>query len=179
MADILKLPKVRLTGCELVADLENSREHDILIFIYGEELQKQFNSVVKDRCNGCQTEHPSQSEHLCLTLKDSCVEADGIITEALAKVDLAYVKALCVETANILSVDANWLLACFDHLIKGLQKQWEQFRRFAVVVSAMENMWDMNFTEIRDLMGLIKAVNTARVKVNKLEERFSRLSLTE
>ena len=166
----------QLHGSELTADLEKNRANDILIFIYGEELQSQYNKEVKEQCHGCRRDHPSQREHLCLHLDDDDWEIEVILKDALAKVDISYVKALCVETANILKVDVTWLLTFFDQLIKGLETQWEQFRRFGVVVAAMRNMWNLNFAEIPDLQELIQAASTARVKVDMLGKRFSHSS---
>ena len=169
-----KLPKIQLQGGDLIADLEEHRSNDILTYVFGLELQKQFNAIVHEHCNGCQIDHPSQLEHMCLWLEDDdFFEVDEILTEALAKVDIAYVKALYVETANVLRLDISWPLNLFDQLIKGHKKQWEQLRRFGVVVTAIHNM---NFIAIPDLQELMQAVDAARAKVDKLEERISRSS---
>ena len=164
----LQLPKIQLQGGDLVADLEEHRSNDILTYVFGLELQKQFNVIVHERCNGCQIGHPSQLEHMCLWIEDDEVEVDEILNEALAKVDITYVKALYVETANVLHLDISWPLNLFDYLIKGHKKQWEQLRRFGVVVTAIHNM---NFIAIPDLQELMEAVDVARAKVDKLEER--------
>ena len=166
---------LQLHGSELTADLEKNRVNDILIYVFGEELKKQFHSAVKEHCYGCQTEHPSQLHHLCLYLEDDDSEVDDILREALAEIDITYVKAVYVETAGILNLDVNWSLTIFEHLIKGLQNQWEQMRRFGVVVTAINNM-SFNFGHITDLHSLREAVDSARVKVDKLEKRFSRSS---
>lgn len=166
---------VQLQGSELTAELEKNRVNDILIYIFGAELKKTFHSAVKEHCYGCQTEHPSQLHHLCLFLEDDDCEVDEILREALAKIDITYVKAVYVETAAILKLDATWSLTIFDHLIKGLQNQWEQMRRFGVVVTAINNM-SFNFGYINDLQALKEAVNAAREKVDKLEKRFNRSS---
>ena len=79
-----------------------SRAKDILMYVFGKELQTQFRSVVEDRCNGCQIDHPSQLQHSCLWLEDDDWEVDSILEEALSKVDISYVKALSLETAKIL-----------------------------------------------------------------------------
>ena len=89
----LQLPKIQLEGGDLIADLEEDRTHDILTYVFGLEPQKQFNAIVHERCNGCQIDHPSQLEHMCLWLEDDdSFEVDEILSEALANVDITYVK---------------------------------------------------------------------------------------
>ena len=61
----LKVPNIQLEGGDLIAELEDHRSNDILAYVFGLELQKQFNAIVYERCNGCQIDHPSQLQHMC------------------------------------------------------------------------------------------------------------------
>ena len=135
---------------------------DIVIYVFGEELGKQFNDVVKKRCYGCQNDNSNQHEHyMCLWIDDDDFEVDGIFRESLNRVDISYLKDVYLETATILQV--NLPLSLFYRQIECQKDLWEQLRYFGVVVSAIKNM---NFGQITNLPKLIEAVHSAQVKVN-------------
>ena len=81
------------------------RAKDIVTYVFGEELQRQFNTVVEERCKGCQIDHPSQLKHSCLWLEDDDCDVDNMFREALVRMDYCYLKLVYMETADIL----NWM----------------------------------------------------------------------
>ena len=161
--EYLKIPTIDIPYGDLTEE-EKTQAKDILIYVFGEELQRQFNSVVKARCEGCRTNHPSQHNHYwCLWLEDDDCEVDSILKKALAKVDISYVKALYLESADILHLDVKRQPNLFDQQVHNFKDQWEQLRYFGVVVTAIRNM---NFGQITNLQPLMEAVNSARVKLS-------------
>ena len=138
------------------------RAKDIVTYVFGEELQRQFNTVVEERCKGCQTDDPSQFNHSCLWLEDDDCDVYHIFREALVRIDFSYLQLVYLETANVLNLDVKQQPNFFEHQIKDIRDLWKQLRYFGVLVSAIKNM---NFGQIDDLTTLMKAVNSARVKL--------------
>ena len=152
----------------LTWEMENKRANDILTYVFGKEIQQQFNTIVQERCRGCQKNHVNQLKHTCLWLEDDDCEVDGLLKRALAKTDISYLKAVCCETANILNLKLP--LSFIYHRINAHKELWEQLRQFGVVVTAMRNM---NFGQITDLHSLMDAEHSARKKIDKLKGRVS------
>ena len=171
LEDYLKtLPPVNLKGCS-----DTNLAKDVVIYVFGEELRKQFHDAAKNRCNGCQNDYPNlYDHHTCVWLDDDDSVVDGIFRESLNRVDISYLKDLYLETASILQV--NLPLSIFYHQIECQKDLWEQLRYFGVVVTAIKNM---NFGQITNLIRLMEAVHSAQSKVDKLEKHFARSSLKE
>lgn len=163
--DYLKIiPPANLQGCS-----NASLAKDVTTYLFGEELKKHFHDEVKSRCAGCQNKRSDQFGHdMCLWMDDDDCQVNGILQESLNKVNISYLNDLYFETANILQVHlpCSW----FFHQMQCQKDLWEQLRYFGVVVSAIKNM---NYGQIANLGKLIEAVNSARVKVDKLDKHFT------
>ena len=88
----------------LTSDTENKRINDILTYVFGKEIKIQFNAIVQEHCQGCQTNHVSQLKHSCFWMEDDDCEVNGLLKRALAKTDISYLKTVCCEMANILNL---------------------------------------------------------------------------
>ena len=131
---------------------------DIVTYVFGEELQRQFNTC----CKGCQIDHPSQLKHSCLWLEDDNCDVNNIFREALVRMDFSYLKLLYLETANVLNLDVKQQPNFFEHQLKDIRDLWKQLHYFGVLVSAIKNM---NSGQIADLTTLMTTVHSARVKL--------------
>ena len=167
------------TDRDLNASGDLHKAKDIVIYVFGEELKRQFNTVVEERCNGCKIDHPSQLRHSCLWIEDDDCDVDGIFQEALARMDISYLKSLYLETADILTVNIKHQPNFFEQQIKDIRDLWKQLRYFGVLVTAIRNT---NFSQIADLITLMEAVKSARVKlqtkINTNPQFFLRIPLT-
>ena len=92
------------------------------IRVFGKEIQIQFNAIVQERCQGCQTNHASQLKHSCFWLEDDDYEVDGLLKHALANLgDISYLKAVCCT--KILNL--NLPVSLSYHRVNALKDLWE------------------------------------------------------
>ena len=85
---------LKKTDSDLNVSGDLHRAKDIVTYVFGEELQRRFNTVVEERCEGCQIDHPSQFKHSCLWLEDDDCDVNKIFREALVRMDFSYLRLL-------------------------------------------------------------------------------------
>ena len=77
----------------------------LIKYIYAQSLTEEANKLLKSRCDGCQTDHPSQTNHICIEPQP---DKDPIMlhlyVEALESVDLSRVKTVYQRSRKFLKI---------------------------------------------------------------------------
>ena len=77
----------------------------LIKYIYAQSLTEEANKLLKSRCDGCQTDHPGQQNHICI---DPQPASNPFIlylyAEALESIDLTRVESTFHRSRKIL----NW-----------------------------------------------------------------------
>ena len=64
----------------------------LLQYIIGDELERLTEALVKENCNGCMIDHPSQLQHDCVVL--DAMQYDIFYEQALSSIDLEFIHAV-------------------------------------------------------------------------------------
>ncbi len=129
-------------------------------YIYAENIYKAFYSLVKERCVGCQYDHPSQKQHLCLNPEEDSM-APVLFDIASERVDKFDLKLLFIETARSLYMDIKGF--DFQQYVKDLETFWKH--------SEWERLEEScNVPEYVEI-----AVKAAKMKLVLLEKRVKKL----
>ena len=132
----------------------------LLRYLYADQIQLHYRSALESNCYGCITEHPSQTQHICLEPLDEFY-IPQVYGEAETKVDKHYLKLLFIETCNTLWLNPN--LVDFDNTLVEILQWW-------------------NATDFQDLETTLSATGDyfqtasagAALKISSLEERFTK-----
>ena len=134
---------------------------NLLKYLYANQIEIGYRNSLELMCNGCITQHPSQSQHSCFEtfdIVDGTSGATVLFIEAAEKVCAFNLKLLFIESCKILWMDST--LVDFDQTLQKCLQSW-----IACDFEEMENMIvDDSFS------GAYAAAST---KIGLLEKRFT------
>ena len=160
---------VNLTTSAGIEGADKQTAIELLRFVYAVSVESEFRKKIIAECCGCETDHPSQVQHTCLDSEDSWGPGHRVFlyTEAEYAVKKGYIVALFVETARILKIDSN-LIININATLEDILESWERedFNQIDQIIVAAPFTFDL-------------ATLKAARKINTLESRFSRSSLTD
>jgi len=132
---------------------------DLLRYLYAEQLLKSHRLIVKAQCIGCQIDHPSQLQHLCID-PDNDPYARSLYGLAESSLNKSYLKAVFIETANILWL--NYKLIDIDRTLQEFLQWWD-------ATDFQDVDRSLNVQE-----SYITAAAAAAFKICSLEKRFTK-----
>lgn len=132
---------------------------DLLRYLYAEQLMKAHRLIVESRCEGCKIDHPSQTQHMCL-YPDSDPYALSLYGLSESSLNKTYLKALFIETANILWL--NYKLIDIDRTLREFLQCWD-----ATDFQDVDRSLDVQGS-------FIAAAEAAEMKICSLEKRFTK-----
>ena len=153
----------------------------LLHCLIGDELERQAAVLVKKHCNGCIIDHPSQMQHMCLFAGPDDPWYELIYEKAVRELDLLYVQAVFLESANTRNLDGcqiDFDSCAADSLAKWEKKTFREDSRvsggqYILHVFRTQKHWiGDKYTEGQIECTEEEMVEWARQKVDRLELRF-------
>ena len=129
----------------------------LLRYIYAERINQVFNSLVKERCVGCEYDHPSQKQHLCMDPESDSL-APVLFEIAAERVDKFDLRLMFIEAAKNMFLDYRHIN--FQQYLKELESYWRH--------TEWKNLEESNKVPEH----VVLAVLSARMKLLVLEKRI-------
>ena len=130
----------------------------LLRYLYAEQLELAYRSMIEIGCDGCKINHPSQKQHICLDPSEN----EALLTFAMydaaeATIDKEYIKLIFIEAAKTLGL--NHRLVDFESFIHDCLQHWEA-----------TDFQDVNKSlEVEESLTMARTI--AAMKMLSLEER--------
>lgn len=147
--------------------VEVHRLKSLLRYLYATKLEIEFSNQLRKECYGCEIGHPSQLQHSCLDPEVSW-EPERLVfmyVNAENVLNKAYLKAHFLETAGILKLNSR--LLDIDEELSNIKEVWET-----------AGFTEMDQETVAVPLAYHVAAQRAMQKLDTLEARFTRLSLT-